>query len=520
MRPIATYFVLIATAFVAFATWIDPRVLFPTHVDWLLDGQDRGQAAIGMAAYLSGGGWPMLGIPGLMAPEGSSVLLTDSIPLLALVLGPFARVLPAGIQFIGPWLFSCMVLQFLFAWALVRPHARDALAAWLAACLLAFAPVLLNRFGHASLCAQWLILWGLWIHADRSRSAYLGWWLALLGVAALVHFYLLLMVAAIWGGALLERAAMGERGRVLAQGTVGVGLVALILGYEGAFGQGFGSTGTYGQFPLALDAWINPANPGFTALMPSSPENNGLGYEGFQYLGLGGIAVVVLALVGARAGARRLAWLIPGFALLALVGIGARPLLWGRPLFALPLPGGVIDALDPVRAAGRLFWPATYALMLFALVNVLALRRAAVVLALCLAVQLLDLAPMLAAIRPTSAPLAERGLAPRMKDPRWTALIARARQVDFYPAEPFADLQLLEEASWRAVLRGRPTGYSYGARVPARSRERLAWEAAAVEHGLVAPGHLLIFLDGRVPPALAARARRIDGIAFVAPVAP
>lgn len=514
MRRLLTLIVLIATAGALFAAWMHPRVIDPRNIGWLLDGHDRGQSAIGLAAYLAGGGWPSLHNALLSAPEGTSLLLTDSIPLLGLLLGPFAGAL-AGMQFIGVWLFACVVLQLLFAWALVRPHAPDMLSAWFGAVLLAAMPMLFNRFGHASLCAQWLILWALWIYVEPRRAERPLWWVAVLGVAALVHSYLLLMVASIWAGWLLRQMGAPGRVRTLGEAAVTIGFVALLLAGQGVFGGGFLSTGTYGAFPMALDAWWNPANPGYTALLPSSPEDHGRGFEGLNYLGAGMIFAVVVAVATRRAALRHLLWLVPAFVVLGVIAIGPQPLLGGKSVAILHLPPWVIDALDPVRAGGRLFWPATYVLTYAGVVGVLALRRATLVLAAAVALQAVDLAPMLAAIRTTSARADDPTVFTRTRDPRWPGLIARATRVDFTPADPFVDLQVMEEVTWRAVLAKRPVGFTYTARVSAKSRARLAAERAAFERGELAPGHLVIVQDGKLPAALRARAVRIDGVVVV-----
>lgn len=508
---------LLATAAMLFAGWMHVATLDPRNVGWLLEGHDRGQSAIGLAAYLAGAGWPSFHIALLSAPEGTSLLLTDSIPLLGLLLGPVAGVLPPGLQFIGPWMFACLVLQVLFAWALVRRHAPDTVTAWFGTVLLAAMPMLFNRFPHPSLCAQWLILWALWIYVEPRRADRPLWWLAVLGVAALVHSYLLLMVASIWAGSVLRQVVERRQVRPLVEAVGIVGFVTLLLAAQGVFGGGFGSTHSYGAFSLALDAWWNPANPTYSALLPSSPEDPGRGFEGLNYLGAGVLLAVLVAAATRRVGLRQLAWLSPGFALLALVAIGPQPIVWGQSIATLHLPLWLIDALDPVRASGRLVWPLTYTLTYAAIVSVMALRRATILLAVAVALQAVDLAPMLAAIRATSARAESATVFARTRDPRWPGLIARAQQIDFTPAEAFIDQQVMEEITWRAVAARRPVGFTYTARTSSATRLRIAAERRAFERGAVKPGHLLIVQDGKLPASLARRALRIDGVMVIAP---
>lgn len=513
-----------------FAAWMHPAVLWPGNAGWLLGGDDRGQAATGLAAFLrAGDGW--LHQPLLAAPEGMTLLFTDSVPLLGVLLGPVAGWLPTGMQFLGLWYLSCALLQAGFALALVRRYVPEAAAAWAGAALLAAFPAFLNRYGHASLCAQWLLLWALWIHVEPRRAGRPGWWAAVLAVAALVHAYLLLMVAAIGASALLARLWRGEgRGRALAGAALALLPAVVLMAVNGAFGR-YGSTGTYGQFPAALDAWWNPANPGFSALIPSSPAMpQGRGFEGFTYLGAGLLALVMLAgwqVARGRLGAdasgllRRLAWLLPALAVLAIVAIGPAPVWRGEPLFALALPRALVDVLDPVRAAGRLLWPASYALALAAIACAGSWRRPLLVLGAALALQLVDLAPMIAAVRATSARADDPRLYVRTADPRWAALVGQASAVQFEPAEPFRDMQLMEEVGWRAVALCRPLRFYYASREAQATRARIDADSRAYQAGRLDPTRLYVLLgDDPAPAAVAGRVRVLDGVRFIPPSRP
>ena len=523
-------FAVLALALLVFWAWMHPAVLLPANVGWILDGNDRGQSAIGLAAYLrSGGPWPSLHQDLLAAPEGMTLLFTDSIPILGMLLKPFAAVLPGGLQFVGLWYLTCVLLQAAFAWALVRRHAPDAIAAWCGAALLTAMPALINRYGHASLCAQWLILWALWVFVDDRRARQPGWWAAVLCVAALVHSYLLLMVAAIWGSAVLMLLVREPRRVVTLLGAAAaLGATAAVVGLDGVYGQHFASTHAYGSWPVALDAWWNPANPSYTALLPSSPDQEAQGFEGLQYLGAGLLALVALAIVtllrgGGAAGRptlRRLAWLLPAFLVLAVVAIGPAPIWRGEALFRLHLGRQAVDLLDPVRAAGRLVWPATYVLAFAAIVLACRWRRATLILAAALALQVVDLTPMVAAVRTASAGADDARAFHRTRDARWDMLIGNASAVEFEPAERFVDLALMEEVAWRAIAHCRPTRYFYASRDAEATLRRVAADSAAFRRGELDPTRLYILLDRRAPPMLAGRVRLIDGVAVVAPSRP
>ncbi|WP_375427931.1 DUF6311 domain-containing protein [uncultured Sphingomonas sp.] len=103
---------------------------------------------------------------------------------------------------------SILVVAAVLFTGWLRPHASDDVAAALGTLLLAAAPVLINRVGHPNLCAHWPILWTLWIYVDPVRARRPVPSGAVVGLAALVRSYPLLMTAAIWATAIL-RAAVG-----------------------------------------------------------------------------------------------------------------------------------------------------------------------------------------------------------------------------------------------------------------------------------------------------------------------
>ncbi|WP_375427933.1 hypothetical protein [uncultured Sphingomonas sp.] len=91
----------------------------------------------------------------------------------------------------------------------------------------------------------------------------------------------------------------------------------------------------------------------------------------------------------------------------------------GRVVASVPLPRGLIDALNPIRAAGRLFWPATHALSYVAIALMLRLPRARFLLAAACAIQLANLAPFIATVRAGTAGAADPRGFRRTADPRW-----------------------------------------------------------------------------------------------------
>lgn len=522
-------------ALIFFNAWMHWEILAPRNVGWLLDGNDRGITLIGLVAYLRGQPiWPTLHNPLLMAPEGIPVAFTDSNPLAALLLQPFAAWLPVDVQFIGIWLLLCALLQFLFAWLLLRPYTPGPVSAVAGAALLAFMPALINRPGHVNLCAHWLILWALWTYLDAKRSRQPLRWIAILGVSVLIHPYLFVMTGAFWGSAVLRAVVLGgDRSSVATGAAIVVAAITAIVAWAGLLGPTTPTLG-YGVFGLSLDALWNVGKEGYSALLPAPPNAPGINdFEGLNYLGAGLLALLVATplLLFSRRGRGsdttteslgRLLWLIPAFTVFTVVAIGPMIVWQGEIVDVIEIPEWLRALLDPVRAAGRLFWPVGYTIAFVVIVVACRARAAPLVLVGALTLQVIDLTPMLQRVREQSANAVDQRLYHRTLDPRWQTLIDQAADIQFEPAAIHVDIGLQEEIAWRAITACRPVPLRFFtvSREMEPIRRRLDADAAQLRAGHPAPDRLYIFLKGTVPPPLKTRALTIDGITVLPPLRP
>ena len=73
--------------------------------------------------------WPPGAVHGYYAPLGTSIGLTDSIPLVGYALKPFAAWLPTPFQYLGPFLLASFALQGALGARLVAHYADETAAA-------------------------------------------------------------------------------------------------------------------------------------------------------------------------------------------------------------------------------------------------------------------------------------------------------------------------------------------------------------------------------------------------------
>lgn len=384
-----------------FFAWIaGARVLDPTSIDWLHKG-DWVPHYFGWHYFRTEPWhWPPGAVHGYYAPLGTSIGLTDSIPLAAYLLKPFAAWLPAPAQYLGPWLLACFALQGALGARLVSRFVADPWVQWLGALLFVLVPTLLIRVGHAALCAHWLILWALLLvtRPGPRRFAPPAW--ATLGlVAGLVQPYLAAMVLGVLAGAALTSDGAAIPRRLTA---LGAALAATLAGWwvSGLFllsGGGSLAAGGLGYYSMNLLSFVSPEE--WSAVLPRLPwATTGQPYEGFQYLGLG-LLLLLAEAIGLRLTTRRHEGprvVSPGVLATCLVmtAFAVSPVVTfgGRVLVNLDGPWAAPLAL--FRSSGRFAWPLVYLGITWMVVTVaraLPTRRALAVLALAAVVQAVDL---------------------------------------------------------------------------------------------------------------------------------
>lgn len=526
--------VWLATPILIFLCFFNPAVLDPTNISWLFQ-KDWGQHVLGWHALRHNDG--SFNHQDLLAhPTGLSIIYTDSNPLFALPLKLISGILPANFQYIGPWFLLCVCAHFYLAYRLLQRHAPSGWQAWVGALLLTLVPALFERIRHDTLVGQFLILWALYIYFEigTARRRNLFWGL-LLAITGLIHPYLMVMLLAIWAGDQLRNVwgpMLARDGRAIAI-VVGEAALTLVpplftMWLCGTFGSSnsAGSVG-YGFYSMGLDAPFNPSRPDFLFGGKVSVEQPlGQVMEGFQYMGLGLLALIGIALwqvrkteAAVRSHLKPAVFLILPFVGLFLLAITHKVQIYGHPLLTLNLPPFVLEPLGIMRASGRMFWPIAYFLVLAAVLILFQsrMRFAKYVLPVVLAVQILDMAPFSASIRAETAMAADRDIYQQIPSKQWDELIQAADLVSFQPANAHINKRMFYEMSWRAASHGVPINTMYATR-PNPTQAFIEYsERERFRKGELAARHLYVFFNPcDAPEGARSRLRELDGI-FILP---
>lgn len=425
-----------------FGLWLlPPEFIDPTRVDWILAGDDTATAWLSWQ-YFRSEPWalPPGRVVGYGLEMGSSLVYTDSIPLLALLLKPFSAWLPAQFSYLGPWALLSLALTPAFAY-LCGLRAGRSVASGIACALIALTSgyLLVRLQGHYSLSSHWLVWWALAVYLGREGPGARAQRLACLSVALGVHAYLFVLVAAVVGADLLRRVAVtGERriGSVVAEAVAAAAICAVAMYAYGYFvlPGGGGAAADFGIYAATVDTFWWRDNPSM---------------ESAVYVGAGVLAGTLLGLAaliyvdGVAAATLRSHWPLIGAVLVTAVIAMSPQIAWrGGMLLPLALPESVQAALSTFRANGRLAWLAAVVMTVVAVSVVRWVpgrRRALACLLLLSGLHVLDFQPTVVAFREHLAIWEGRVRPPVLPSAdQWRAVIAEHERVLVAPMDHMA----------------------------------------------------------------------------------
>tara|TARA_R110001599_G_scaffold353766_1_gene597007 strand:+ start:1869 stop:3614 length:1746 start_codon:yes stop_codon:yes gene_type:complete len=503
---------------IALAFWLYGMALDPRHVEWLLAEGDSLQHFSGWDMFRRDEWrWPLGAVPTLGYQVGSSIVYTDSIPLIAIPLKLLHAWLPDPMQYIAPVMMVNLALNGAVAAGLLRWLGVSRSVALAGSLLVISLPMVTMRgpgaLGHEALASHWLILVAVWLMlVPRVSWGHALRWLALLLVAVLVHFYLFFMVGVLWTAWCLAglwnnrrepyRVVMMFAGAVLTMLMVlvcmyTVGYFEFALTVEGETGFGLYSTEMLSFFnPGSAGLFFQDVHfEGASSLIEGWFSPVAGQYEGFAYAGMGVLGLWVMALavwitgcyLPLNSGERLL--FVPLLAL--FIFALSDQVVVGQWVVSLSYPAWMDVFTHKLRSSGRMAWPLLYGL-LFAALLILA-RRMPVrclwpLLLVVLLLQAWDVShwqryaryqiSQLAPCMPVMRPFAWR------EEPAVVSMLEESSEIRLLPGD---DWQRVKIISWLAARHDLASNVAYFARTnpgllyAAASEQRAALEARRVE---------------------------------------
>lgn len=335
--------------------------------------------------------FPLLHTERLNHPEGVTIALTDSIPLMALLfkalLTLFPSMFPEHFHYFGWWMGLVFVAQAVSAVMLMRALGAKSLFALVISIGFALTwPVLHARYHHAALMMQSIIIFALAFYFSGSSKAWSSnktsfAFIALSLIGLTVHPYFLPFVAGLFVAFMVDQVVKGEPWllqlkRLLVFGLV-LGLTMWALGYLDRKAPLAG----FGDF-FFLDLKHPFCGGGKLLKCGIGPVYEFPYHEGFNYLGAGLLLLIPFALFFALAFDRKAFIAIPKKypALLILVlgfflyALSNRVRYAGVEIFTYPLPTWLNFLTGTFRASGRFFWLVSLLVLFVTLASLLKKR--------------------------------------------------------------------------------------------------------------------------------------------------
>jgi hypothetical protein len=376
---------LFALTLVAFHFIVGFHVLNPRNITWLLGG-DSAEAYLGWEFFRSAPVtvFPLGASPNFGVGFSSSIVFSDSIPLLAIPLKFILLGFGESFQYFGFWILSCFILQVYFANRLIRLCTQQVSIRVLGALFFLFAPIFLYRltfdgFGHLSLLAHFLILWAILLNLDKHSSSHQWFWL--LPISILIHFYIFGIVFVLFALNFISQVVQKNRPSFVDGCKEFFGPVILSLAFFFLAG-GFMSNSAVSdslqdfKYKTSLASFFDP-QPGletsWSLFLPDIPDLPG-SVEGFAFLGLATLIALPLWFFGARSFYqfyRPGVFVVSAAAVVCFIfALSPSVSFANRSLFSYQLPGLIDPILSAFRAGGRFVWPAVYLLLLISICGI------------------------------------------------------------------------------------------------------------------------------------------------------
>lgn len=361
---------------VTFAFLHGIAVVDPTFISWLMQ-RDSATHFMGWHFFrFEPWSFPIGIIKSYVYPQGTSIVFTDSIPLMALPLKLFSPVLSQSFQYLGLWVLLSYILQGYFGAKLMRQVTNNQAFIFIGTLFFLLSPVMQRRaFNHTALVSHWVILAALYLYFCDENRAKLYNWTILLVSASLIHFYLLFMAGVIWGAYLCRLKCCSTT--AIKMITITIGITALTMWATGYFVVGVSATSVPGYGERSMMNLLAPIIPPFNNSFAFNPvkflppiSSALLGQkEGFNYLGLGTLGLVTFALyqylinpLDLKLSRHRPLVFVAFF--LTLLAVSNKVTFYDSVLFEVSIPVFVKQTLGIMHAGGRMFWPVAYLLIL------------------------------------------------------------------------------------------------------------------------------------------------------------
>ena len=233
----------------------------------------------------------------------SSIVISDTIPLLSLFFKSLKTFIPENFQYFSFWFFVCFYFQLLFSFKILKKFTNSISYSLLGSFFFLIAPIFLYRLQwHYALAGQWLLLFALYLGLTKKIDKAKWSWLFLIILSSLINVYYLGVISVVYSllrifNLKFEKESLFKLVKDFFIFAIPLSLTLYVVGYfeispPDTLGVG------YGVHKLNLLSMFDSAanTISWSWFLPDIKSSGDEDLEGFNYLGLGQIMMMILAL--------------------------------------------------------------------------------------------------------------------------------------------------------------------------------------------------------------------------------
>ena len=340
---------------------------------------------------------------------GNSIVFTGSVPILAIIFKTFKFILPENFHYFNLWYFICFFLQSYIAYKIIYSLTKNSLYSFLGSLFFLISPIFIGRLVmHMSLAAHWVILFAFYIELIVTKKKKLKYWIFIISFSALIHFYLTLMLLGLFFIFTASRLLDDKNFKLFfTENFLNLIILLFVMFVFGYFEVPItDSVGVgYGKYKLNLASIFNPLeliNHGqilWSNILPSIKMSGGEQSEGFNYLGLGGILLLLILIITSIFRFKDLNFyklkpFILIFILFTLVALTNKIYFSNIEILSFNINKYLYGMLGIIRASGRFFWPVYYLIFIGSIIIIyknFSTKKSIGIISIILLLQIIDL---------------------------------------------------------------------------------------------------------------------------------
>ena len=377
----------------------------PVSDEWMLH-EDAAQDLVVWRYFFSDEWRFPIGLnPNYGSGQGSSIIYSGSVPLLAIFFKTIKNFLPGNFHFFSIWIFICFLFQSLFSYLIIKKFTKDNTYALIASIFFITAPVFIKTAGiHIALFGQWLVLLSVYILSAHNKKSY---WVFVILLSSSVHFYFTIISYGIYSIFKFDEFIKNKNfSNFIKDLLIPIYFLLPLMYILGYFSVSLQSIPGYGfdYYKANLLSLFNPTATNLNGIvkwswiLPSIDIKHNLN-ESFHYIGLGGLILFFLLIIILLKDIKKIDFtkfraIIIIFLIFFMMSLSNKIAFGDQLLFEIPLNKYLYGFLSIFRAPGRFFWVCYYLILIYGITIIyksFTRRNSIFILLILLGVQIADI---------------------------------------------------------------------------------------------------------------------------------